>query len=134
MKKTTRYLLLSISLIFSYTLFAQQSLTLYNMEVVPQRMYANPAFFPSYSKVNIGLPIISSQYFNLSNSGFKYSDLIKHRADDSLYVDYNNMLSKLKKNNYLTVAAQPDLLSFGFAIKKNYFSFNMTEKVNFRFR
>ena len=104
------------------------------MEVVPQRMYANPAFFPSYSKINIGLPIISSDYFNVSNSGFKYSDLIKHRSqDDSLVVDYNNMLSKLKKNNYLTLATQIDLLSFGFAVKKNYFSFNMTEKVDLRF-
>jgi outer membrane protein OmpA-like peptidoglycan-associated protein len=44
------------------------------------------------------------------------------------------MLSKLKSNNYLTTAYQPDLLSFGFAIKKNYFSFNMTEKMNIRFR
>lgn len=134
MKKVTHYLLYLLTVLFSYTLSAQQNLTLYNMEVVPQRMYANPAFFPSYSKINIGLPIISSGYYNLSNSGFKYSDLIRHRADDSLVVDYDNMLSKLKDNNYLTIAVIPDLLSFGFAVKKNYFSFNITEKVNFRFR
>ena len=113
--------------------FAQQNLTLYNMVVVPQRMYANPAFMPSYSRINIGLPIISSEYFNFSNSGFKYSDLVKHRGD-SLYVDYENMLGKLATNNYLSAAVQPDLLSFGFKIKKNYFSFNATEKINFRFR
>ncbi len=135
MKKITNYLLLTFGFLYSCNLHAQQNLTLYNMEVVPQRMYANPAFFPSYSKVNIGLPIISSGYYNLSNSGFKYSDLIRHRADDSLIVDFDNMLSKLKDNNYLTVAVIPDLLSFGFVVKKNnYFSFNISEKVNFRFR
>jgi outer membrane protein OmpA-like peptidoglycan-associated protein len=133
------FLIWSLALSFLFTAFlfnnatAQQNLTLYNMEMVPQRLYANPAFIPS-NKIYIGLPILSSEYINFSNSGFKYSDLIRHRGD-SLYVDYNNMLSKLSKNNYISAAIQPDLLSFGFKIKeKNYFSFNITEKVNFRFR
>jgi outer membrane protein OmpA-like peptidoglycan-associated protein len=120
-------------LLAQHTLFAQQDLLLYNMEAIPQRMYTNPALSPS-SKVNIGLPVISSEYINLGHSGFKYTDLIKHRADDSLYVDYNNMLSKLAKNNYILMAFRPDLLSFGFKNKKNYFSFNATEKFDFRFR
>jgi len=126
-------LLLLIVLLTNYTASAQQNFTLYNMEAVPQRMYANPAFMPSNSKVYVGLPILSSEYLNFSNSGFKYSDLIKHRGD-SLYVDYENMLSKLSKNNYISAAFQPDILSFGFKIKKNYFSFNATEKINLRFR
>ena len=127
-------LLILISLFTQNTLFAQQDLTLYNMEVVPQRMYDNPAFKPSYSRVNIGLPIISSEYLNFSHSGFKYSDLIRHRADDSLYADVDHMLGKLAKNNYLSVAYRTDLLSFGFQVKKNYFSFNATEKADIRFR
>jgi len=133
--KNLKFLTLSLAFVISCWASAQQDLTLYNMEVVPQRMYANPAFFPTYSKVNIGLPMLSSQYLNFSNNGFKYSDVIKRRSDDSLYLDYDNMLSKLAKNNYISVAYQPDLLSFGFRIKqKNYFSVNVTEKVNIRFR
>ena len=129
------FLFLLLGLLSTHRSLAQQDLTLYNMEVIPQRMYANPAFIPTYSKINIGLPGISSEYLNLSNSGFKYSDLIKHRSDDSLYVDYGNMLNKLAKNNYLSVSYHPDLLSFGFIVKeKNYFSFNITEKVDLRFR
>lgn len=135
MKKIIFLLFLLAGLSSNCTLSAQQDLTMYNMEVVPQRMYVNPAFLPTFSKINIGLPGLSSQYINFSNSGFKYSDLIKHRADDSLYVDYGNMLKKLAKNNYLSIAAQPDILSFGFIVKqKNYFSCNITEKVNLRFR
>ncbi|MFH1005254.1 MAG: DUF5723 family protein [Bacteroidota bacterium] len=123
-----------LMLLIQHTLFAQQDLTLYNMEVIPQRMYNNPAFKPSYSKINIGLPLLSSQYLNFNNSGFKYSDLIKHTSDDSLYSDFNNMISKLSENNYLSVAYHPDILSFGFAVEKQYFSFNITEKIDFRFR
>ncbi len=135
MKKISYFLLTLTGLLSNYKSSAQQDLTLYNMEVVPQRMSANPAFIPSYSKINIGLPVLSSQYLNVNNSGFKYSDLIKHRADDSLYADYGNMLSKLAKNNYLSVAYRTDLLSFGFIVKeKNYWSFNVTEKADLRFR
>lgn len=123
-----------VSILATNGLMAQQDLVLYNMEAIPQRMYSNPAFKPSFSKLNIGLPVISSEYLNVGHSGFKYSNLIRHRADDSLYIDYDNMLSNLAKNNYIQLAFQPDILSFGFTVKKNYFSFNATEKINFRFR
>lgn len=133
--KLYKVLLLVCLSITVNTIFAQQNLTLYNMEVVPQRMYANPAFFPSYSKVNIGLPAISSLYLNFGNSGFRYKDVIRKDATtDSLKLDIDNLISKLAKNNYISTSFQTDLLSFGFAVKKNYFSFNATEKVNMRFR
>ncbi len=126
---TVLVLLLSLQ-----SLFAQQDLTLYNMEMIPQRMYQNPALKP-FASVNIGLPVISSEYFNIVNSGFKYKQLIRRRADDSLYVDMDNMISKLGKKNYIMASAQPDLISFGFRVKKkNYISFNITEKVNFLFK
>ena len=133
MKKIILSLTILITLFTNYNGFAQQDFTLYNMEAIPQRMYSNPALIPTQSRVNIGLPIMSSHYLNFSNSGFKYSDLIKH-SGDSLAVDYENMLSKLSANNYFSSAFQPDLLSFGFKIKKNYFSFNATEKINFQVR
>ena len=132
MKKIFFLLSLLIGLLAANLVSAQQDLTIYNMELVPQRMYTNPAFIP-FSRINIGIPVLSSEYFNFSNSGFKYSDIIKHRGD-SLYVDYENMLSKLSKNNYFSAALQPDLLSFGFRLGKNYISFNATEKINVQFR
>jgi outer membrane protein OmpA-like peptidoglycan-associated protein len=126
-------LIIAVTLaLFVNTMKGQQNLTLYNMEMVPQRMYMNPALVHS-NKLYIGLPVISSTYFNVSNSGFKYSDLIRHNGD-SLYVDFDNMLGKLAENNYISTAVNIDILSFGFRIKKNYFSFNATEKINVRFR
>lgn len=126
-------LIIAITLaLFINTTKGQQNFTLYNMEMVPQRMYMNPALVHT-NKLYIGLPVISSTYFNISNSGFKYSDLIRHNGD-SLYVDFDNMLGKLSENNYISTAVNIDLLSFGFRVKKNYFSFNATEKINVRFR
>ncbi len=113
-------------------IYAQQDLVLYSMQSIPQSMYYNPALTPK-SKVNIGLPGISSIYINFSNSGFSYSNLVKKGKDDSLHIDVDNMISKLAKNNYINANAHVDLLSFGFRLKKNYFSFNATEKINVRF-
>lgn len=130
-----QFSLLLFFLLSRSVVVGQQNFTLYHMTWVPQRMYANPALLPK-PRINIGLPVISSIYLEGGNSGFKYSDLVHHRLeDDSLEFDFSNMLGKLKKNNYLTLGANIDLLSFGFMVKKkNYFSFNATEKAFVRFR
>lgn len=130
-----KYLVISLFACFFFIgqSLAQQDFTLYNMDAVPQRIYSNPALFPS-SRMNYNLPLISSIYLNISNSGFKYSDLIKKGSDDSLHIDFDNMLGKLADDNYLSTALHIDLLSIGIKIKKNYFSVNATEKINSRFR
>lgn len=133
MKKINFLFLLLTGLLYNQSK-AQQDFTLYNMNYVHQRSYLNPAFIPGGAKIFVGVPAISSEYVSVSNSGFQYSDAVKHRIDDSLYIDYSNVLSKLSKNNYLSVVYHPDILSFGIAVEKNYFSFNITEKIDFRFR
>lgn len=134
MKKALCLFTVLTGLSFYHTTLAQQDFTLYNMNYVSQRSYLNPGFIPGGSKIYVGVPALSSFYLNVSNSGFKYSDAIRHREDDSLYVDYANVISKLKKNNYLSLALQEDILSFGIAVEKNYFSLNISEKANVRFR
>lgn len=126
-----------ISLVLAFAgltnLKAQQNLTLYNMQAIPQAMYANPGAMP-LTNINIGLPGISSVLVNYSNNGFVLHDVIRQDANGGLLVDANNFLSKLKTNNNLNFNAHLDLLSFGFKVKKkNYFSFNLTERVDIRF-
>lgn len=134
MKKALGLFPLLTGLFFCSNAQAQQDFTLYNMNYVAQRSYLNPSFIPAGSKIFVGVPALSSFYLNVSNSGFKYSDAIRHREDDSLYIDYSNVISKLKKNNYLSLALNEDILSFGIVLEKNYLSFNVTEKANVRFR
>ena len=128
------YLLYLLTGLFTANYSLGQNFTLYNMNVVPQRTYSNPALIPKGNKISIGLPLLSSEQLNIRNSGFKYKDVIRHGDDDSLHLDIDNLLGKLSVNNYLSINYNPDILSVGFLTGKNYFSLNVTEKVDIRFR
>ena len=109
---------------------AQQDMTLYNMKSVFQSNYLNPSFH-NYSKVNIGLPGISSIYGNVNNSGFKFNPLLVRDQHDSLELDLDNFVNQLGNRNYIGANVRVDLLSFSFRVKeKNWFSFNLTEKMD----
>ncbi|TAH42594.1 MAG: OmpA family protein [Bacteroidetes bacterium] len=123
---------LFIFLASSLILFAQQDLTLYNTINITQSSRVNPSLKPDY-KFYIGLPVISSNYFLLSNSSFTYHDFYKKRSDDSVTIDINNTVNKLHKTNFLKTSFNTDLISFGFKMKKNYFTVNITEHINFAF-
>jgi hypothetical protein len=120
MKKS---LFLSSCLFFmSIAAFAQQDLTLYYMDRIPQVHTVNPGFIPE-SKYNIGIPALSSHYLSLSNSGFNF------RAVE----DVDRLVNRLGRRNHASVFYKPELLSFGINVKDNYFTFSVTEQVNFRF-
>ncbi|NTW33721.1 MAG: hypothetical protein HGB12_14055, partial [Bacteroidetes bacterium] len=119
-------------LFYAGNAFSQEDLTIHLMPVIPQSNYTNPAFMPS-AKIHVGFPVMSSYYFGLSHSGFTYKDIVKRLPNDSLEITMDNMIDKLGKKNYLSANIMEELLSFGFKVKKNYFSFSLTEKVSFRF-
>jgi hypothetical protein len=102
------------------------------MQAIQQSMYVNPSQAPQ-SNINIGIPALSSLYFNLGNSGFRISDGIQKSSDDSLHLDINNLLGKLKPNNYINQSLQVDLFSAGFRLGKNYFTLSVIEKENINF-
>lgn len=106
---------------------AQQDFTLMNLDNIQQIQYVNPALRPQ-ARLNIGLPGVSSLYFNHYNSVFTPKDLFDvDGGSTTLRVDH---LKKMwKKNNDISISAKVDLLHFGFAVQKNYFSFNITENI-----
>lgn len=125
--------ILAIIFICVQQVYAQQSMTLYNMTFIPQRNQVNPAL-PFNGTGTIGIPFLSSVYGNFSNSSFKYTDFIRGSDDDSLYLDPENMIGKMKaEHNFINMCAQWDWINFGFKVKKSYFGFNMTEKINMQF-
>ncbi len=131
MRKLFTSLLFVIS--FQFSGIAQVDQTFYNMRSVHQSAYNNPAAIPM-NKISIGMPITSSNYFYVSNSGFAYSDLITRRSDDSLVLNIDNAIDKMADGkNFIGMSAAVDLFSFGLRVKKNYFSFNVTEKFKFNF-
>jgi len=129
-KKTTAVLF--ISLFLSVNIYAQQDNTIHLIPVIPQSAYTNPAFNPT-PKLYIGFPALSSLNISIGHSGFAYSDLFTRRADDSLEITVDKVIEKLGKTNHITANINEEIIAFGFKAKKNYFSFNITEKVAFRF-
>jgi len=92
---------------------------------LPQAQYLNPGIFPEYSGY-FSLPAFSGYGLTASNSGFSFSDLFD---DGSL--NFNAFLGSLSKKNYLNFGFATDVVGMGFKAKKNYFSFNVTPKVDF---
>jgi hypothetical protein len=89
-----------VLLSFCITAKAQQNYTLYNMSSISQSIYCNPSAFP-VNNINVGIPFVSSNYFGLTNTAFRYSDLVYKRPDDSLTLDVNKAISKM------TLTSQP---------------------------
>jgi hypothetical protein len=109
------------------TVSAQRDFTLYSLSGTPQAHYINPAFRPT-AKVFISLPL-GMQSFSVTNSGFTLNQLLQKRSqDDSLEFNPSNAIDKMAKLNYLTVESHNEILGFGFALKKNYFSFSVTNR------
>jgi len=125
----TKYILplFFIGILINHIVKAQGNLTLYHMQGIQQSMYQNPAKMPN-NKFNFNLPIISNVAVGYSNNGFAYTDVVAKRADDSLVLTIDNMLSKLKPNNTIATSVNTDLLTFGFKVKRSYLSFNASLK------
>lgn len=124
-------ILLTLCFLWLTATQAQQDLSMFNLNEIPQSSYSNPSN-QFNGKFYIGLPAISSNYFSLSNSGFAYSDFIRKNGD-SLLADFDNMIRSIKDDNYLSFYSKIDLLSFGFNLNnKTQLMFNVSENAYFR--
>lgn len=133
--------LLVLNLCLLTTINGQNSQTLYYLNRVPQSTFMNPAIQPSCNFF-LGLPVVSSLQMGVGNNALSLTDIIKqHPTNDSLILflhpeanyDKGDFIAKLSNNNFFFEDFQTDLLSFGFRIKKMYFTFNISEKLNLSF-
>jgi len=133
--------LLVLNLCLLTNLQAQDSQTLYYMNRVPQSTFMNPAIQPTCNFF-LGLPVVSSVQMGVGNNAYSLSDIVKkHPTNDSLILflnpdanyDKGDFIDKLDNNNYFFENLQTDLLTFGFRVKKWYFTFNLSEKLDVSF-
>jgi len=129
--------ILIILTILNTKVFSQQDNTLYYMKYIPQSNLSNPANQCNCTLNLSGalIPTTGSLYFNLSNSGFVYTDLIHNGTglqSDSLIADIPNVLKKTQKINYLTSEYFIDWFTAGYKYKDYYFTFNITEKFDIK--
>tara|TARA_B100000963_G_scaffold47107_1_gene35392 strand:+ start:123 stop:1931 length:1809 start_codon:yes stop_codon:yes gene_type:complete len=125
-------ILVILTIFITGKMVAQQDFILYHMPSIPQITQVDPASFPD-SKLDIGLPIISSVYGSAFNTGFSLGDLFYQNTNGFMMPDVDNAISAMKPNNFLILNASTDLLFFGFKKGNNFYSFNVTEKLDFTF-
>ncbi|MBP3254221.1 MAG: hypothetical protein J6M30_06915 [Bacteroidales bacterium] len=100
----------------------------------PQAANYNPAWLTN-NNFYISMPVFSRLDFGLHTSGFAYKDLInKHPQYDSLRVDVDGFLNKLKKSNYFDLNFATDILGVGFKVKNNFFSIQIGVNVESKLR
>lgn len=129
MKKIIFTLIITLTVLES----VGQGLTLYNMDYVPQSMRNNPGQMQQ-SNFHIAIaPLFTNVNVSFVNNGFTLSDLFLNENGETKATP-NRMLAELNDNNFISSQLKLDYLSFGFKVKKkNYFSFNVTERVSFAF-
>jgi hypothetical protein len=128
MRKSLKITLLAMGLFVFSLADAQQNATLYNMRSMYQRTYVNPGLLPD-AKVYIGIPVLGSQYINLSNNRLDFKALnsvLEVQPNDSVFVNVSKLASIFGKRNYLNLAWDMDILHLGIKAGNNILAFNST--------
>lgn len=113
-------------------LLGQQNMVMYNLSSLPQHGETNPAAMPE-QKFSFSIPFLSSFSINLSNTGFRYCDLVRHSNDDSLYLDYENAIAQMHSTNNLNFALSTGLAAMQLKFKNSYIGISSNEKIIFDF-
>ena len=114
--------------------WGQSDFTLAHKTYSPHGLRVNPAAMPMVD-LYIGLPIISNSSASFGNNSFTYRDFIKQKPNtDSIYFDFDGLISNMSTQPSIQLMAQTDLLSFGWLEGRYYISANITEKFALRSR
>lgn len=133
MKTFNRNLFFQIVILFSVTLQinGQKNFTLYQLEKTPQSFYLNPGFRQT-NRVYVTFPALNHN-FSFINSGFRLNDALTNSAqNDSLILNPQTALAKMKDLNYLNLEVTNEIFGFGFKVKKNNFSFSLSNRFQSR--
>jgi hypothetical protein len=113
----------------TYQVAAQQDITMYNLDNVFQSTYSNPAKL-NKSKVQIGLPVLSSLYLRLGHSSAKLNDLVSLKGvQESL--SFSDIAGKLDDQNVFSTNLNFDIFSLGLRIGDINYSVSVSDKFSF---
>lgn len=116
----------------------QQVNTLYFLENAPMRHILNPAFQPA-SRFYLSIPVIGYSNVWFGNNSFSLSDFIYTAPNGSTvtalhpeYGDKDKFFNSINPTTMLDYDSRINLLSFGWAFKKNYWHVFINEKITIR--
>jgi outer membrane protein OmpA-like peptidoglycan-associated protein len=134
------FVAVAVMLCCSASLRAQQVNTLYFMNNVPERNAYNPAFQPVHN-VYIDFPIMPNFRLDAGNNSLGFSDVVfskKINGVDSTITFLHPAALKEKDNFYSALSRTTriygdltfNLIGFGFRVKKNYFTVDVSQKAS----
>ncbi len=127
MYKTIVLIILLLAFLISK---GQQNNTLFLMHDLPQANITNPAVSIN-CKLFIGIPLIGSTQLNAYSTGFAFNDIFERYNGDSLRFNPDKTLDKFSKYEIISSELHLSLISIGYKIKNNYYTFSINEKFNF---
>lgn len=129
-----KFILVIIGIIsIAYSAQAQNPLSLYYLENVPQTVTINPAMVPR-AKSFFGVPFLSSVYSGV-NTDLLGSDMVQSNNGSMLTLtqagfDYGPLYKRIGDAANLSVYQTVAPFVFGFSGKRGYFVFTLSEKAN----
>jgi len=124
MKKHIHIIITGLILTFGIQLLAQQSRSIYFLEETPQSTALNPSFIPNH-KFYVSLPIFSSFYIGFENQ-FSFDDFTAPKSNGKLFIDRDELISKLGEKNYFSFETAFELGRMGMKIGKGYIHLSYT--------
>jgi hypothetical protein len=107
--------------------FSQRNFTLGDLKT-PYSYRVNPAIMPE-SKFFIGIPVLGSFNFQLTNRISSINNLFVTNAQDSLVLNTSeSFYDAMGDRTYVSLESTNQLLAFGFKVKKNYFTLDISNR------
>ncbi|GAP72433.1 hypothetical protein SAMD00024442_31_22 [Candidatus Symbiothrix dinenymphae] len=136
MKKINLLLIAAVCLFGTVaTAWAQQNNTVYFIKGIPERNVYNPAFQP-YNNVYIDFPVFPNFRLDLGNNSLNANDVIFNKDGRTmLFLDKdagshrNSFYDAMWDVTRIGLDFELNIIGFGFRVKKNYFSFDISEHI-----
>jgi len=128
--KNIIFLVLTIFLSF-ITIKAQRNVTLSSLKT-PYTYRVNPAVMPESKFFMSFLPLLGTQNLQVTNRIAPINEiLVPDATGDSLIINTSeSFYNRMGKKTYLGVDVTNQLFAFGFKVKKNYFTLDISNRLN----
>jgi hypothetical protein len=123
------YIIILLFSFVTFSFFGQRNFTLGDLKT-PYSYRVNPAIMPE-SKIFVSIPALGRMNFQLTNRISSVNNLFVTNTQDSLVLNtQESFYTAMGKKTYVALESDVQLLAFGFKVKKNYFTLDITTRSN----
>jgi hypothetical protein len=124
-------ILLFILVVITGNFYAQRNITLADLKT-PYTYRVNPAVMPESKFFISFLPLLGSQNFQFTNRIAAINEVfVPDASGDSLVLNSSeSFYNRMGKKTYLGLEMTNQIFAFGFKVKKNYFTLDISNRLN----